>query len=108
MGRGEMVEMSKKIGAKGIVGIIAGVVVLFVIAAVVLILVLRVDGVEAQNIALQHTGGGEIVQQEVSSEGLWNEYQYTIVNGNQWYEIEVGGFGQVEGLESGSGDSWRY
>ena len=63
---------------------------------------------EAQNIALQQTGGGEIVEQDISSEGLWNEYQYTIVNGDSWYEVEIGGFGAVEGVESGTGNSWQY
>lgn len=100
--------MAKKIGKKGLIGIIAGAVVLIAVVALILIMVLRVDGVQAQNIALQQTGGGEIVNQEVSSEGLWNEYQYTIVNGDYWYEIEIGGFGGIEGIESGTGDSWRY
>ena len=53
------------------------------------VMLLRVDPAEAQNIALSQTGGGEIVSQEVSSEGLWNEYSYTIVNGDTWYEIEI-------------------
>lgn len=100
--------MLKKMGKKGLIGIIAGVVVLIAAVALILILTLRIDGMEAQNIALQQTGGGEIVEQDVSSEGLWNEYQYTVVNGDQWYEIEIGGFGTVEGIESGTGDSWRY
>lgn len=100
--------MLKKMGKKGLIGIIAGAVVLIAAVALILILTLRIDGMEAQNIALQQTGGGEIVEQDVSSEGLWNEYQYTVVNGDQWYEIEIGGFGTVEGIESGTGDSWRY
>ena len=83
-----MVDMLKKLGKKGIIGIAVGAVVLVVIIALILILVLRIDGAEAQNIALQQTGGGEIVEQDISSEGLWNEYQYTIVNGDSWYEVE--------------------
>lgn len=103
-----MVDMLKKLGKKGIIGIAVGAVVLVVIIALILILVLRIDGAEAQNIALQQTGGGEIVEQDISSEGLWNEYQYTIVNGDSWYEVEIGGFGAVEGVESGTGNSWQY
>ena len=45
-------------------------------------------------------GGGEIVSQEVSSEGLWNEYSYEIINGDTWYDIEISGFGSVTELES--------
>ncbi len=100
--------MLKKLGKKGIIGIIVGAVVLIVIIALILILMLRINGVEAQNIALQQTGGGEIVEQEVDSKGLWSEYQYTIVNGDSWYEVEIGGFGVVESIESGIGDGWRY
>ena len=100
--------MLKKIGKKGIIGIIAGAVVLLAAVVLILIMVLRIDAVQAQNIALQQTGGGEIVGQEISSEGLWNEYEYTIVNGDYWYEIEIGGFGGVENFESGTGDGWRY
>lgn len=103
-----MVKMLKKLGKKGLIGIIAGAVVLIVIIVLILILTLRINGTEAQNIALQQTNGGEIVNQEVSSEGLWNEYQYTIVNGDSWYEVEINGFGAVEGIESGMGDGWRY
>lgn len=51
-------------------------------------------------IALDTVGGGEIVSQEVSSEGLWNEYSYEIINGDTWYDIEISGFGSVTELES--------
>ncbi len=98
----------KKLGTKGIVGIIVGAVVILAIAVIVAIMVLRVDGTEAQQIAIQQAGGGEIISQEVSSEGLWNEYQYLVVNGDNWYEIEIGGFGNIEGIESGTGNSYRY
>lgn len=54
----------------------------------------------AQQIALDTVGGGEIVSQEVSSEGLWNEYSYEIINGDTWYDIEISGFGSVTELES--------
>ena len=40
----------------------------------------------------EHWRRWEIVNQEVSSKGLWNEYQYTIVNGDYLYEIEIDGF----------------
>ena len=64
------------------------------------VLALRVDSAEAQQIALDTVGGGEIVSQEVSSEGLWNEYSYEIINGDTWYDIEISGFGSVTELES--------
>lgn len=51
--------------------------------------------------------GGEIVSQEVSSEGLWNEYSYGIVNGDTWYDIEISGFGNVTEMESGTGQYFR-
>ena len=57
---------------------------------------LRDDGLHA----LDTVGGGEIVSQEVSSEGLWNEYSYEIINGDTWYDIEISGFGSVTELES--------
>ena len=68
--------------------------------AVAAVLALRVDSAEAQQIALDTVGGGEIVSQEVSSEGLWNEYSYEIINGDTWYDIEISGFGSVTELES--------
>ena len=58
---------------------------------------------EARQIALDTAGGGEVIGQEISSEGLWNEYSYVIVNGSTWYDIEVSGFGRVTELESGTG-----
>ncbi|HJD47230.1 MAG TPA: hypothetical protein H9909_10350 [Candidatus Mediterraneibacter norfolkensis] len=98
----------KKLGKKKIIGIGAAAVVVVIIAAIVIVMAMRVSGAEAQQIALQQTGGGEIVGQEVSSEGLWNEYKYTIVNGDLWYEIEIGGFGSVEEIESGTGNGYMY
>ena len=56
----------------------------------------RIDIAEAQQIALNQAGGGEIVESEVSSEGLWNEYSYTVVNGDTWYQVDISGFGTVE------------
>ena len=70
------------------------------VATVAAVLALRVDSAEAQQIALDTVGGGEIVSQEVSSEGLWNEYSYEIINGDTWYDIEISGFGSVTELES--------
>lgn len=85
----------KNMSVKKIVAMIVG-------AAAVLaaVLALRVDSAEAQQIALDTVGGGEIVSQEVSSEGLWNEYSYEIINGDTWYDIEISGFGSVTELES--------
>ena len=92
---------------KGIGFAIGGIVVLVVIF-VSFALMQKIDSQEAQNIALEQAGGGEIVAQEISKEFLWNEYSYTVINGDKWYEIEIDGFGNVEGIESGMGDGWKY
>ena len=86
----------KNMSVKKIVAMIVGAVAVLAVAAVAL----RVDSAEAQQIALDTVGGGEIVSQEVSSEGLWNEYSYEIINGDTWYDIEISGFGSVTELES--------
>ena len=91
-----MINMS----VKKIVAIIVGASAVLAVAAVAAVLALRVDSAEAQQIALDTVGGGEIVSQEVSSEGLWNEYSYEIINGDTWYDIEISGFGSVTELES--------
>lgn len=93
---------------KKIVGIGTGVIVVLAIAVIAAILLLRIDSAEAQQIALEYAGGGEIVQREISSEGLWKEYSYVIQNGDQWYDIEISGFGNIEDVESGTGTSWMY
>lgn len=90
------------------IGLSIGGIVLFIIIFVAVVLTQRIDSQEAQNIALEHSGGGEIVAREISKDILWNEYSYTIQNGDQWYEIEINGFGNVEETQSGMGDSWRY
>ena len=92
---------------KGIGFDIGGIVILAVIF-VSFVLMQKIDSQEAQNIALEQAGGGEIVAQEISKELLWNEYSYTVKNGDKWYEIEIDGFGNVEGIESGTGDGWKY
>ena len=97
----------KKISKKAL-GIIIGAVVLLIVIAFVAIMVLRIDSVKAEQIALSQAGGGEIVEREISSEGLWNEYSYTIQNGDKWYKVEITGFGRVEEFESGTGQSWMY
>ena len=81
----------KNMSVKKIVAMIVGAAAVLAVAAVAAVLALRVDSAEAQQIALDTVGGGEIVSQEVSSEGLWNEYSY---------EIEISGFGSVTELES--------
>lgn len=98
--------MSKSV--KKIVAIVAGAIVALVIVIIAAILLLRIDAAEAEQIALEYTGGGEIVEREISSEGLWKEYDYIIQNGDQWYDIEISGFGNIEDIESGTGTSWRY
>ena len=97
----------KHLSVKKLVGIIVGAVVVLAVIALAAIFALRVDSAEAQQIALNAAGGGEIVSQEVSSEGLWNEYSYGIVNGDTWYDIEVSGFGNVTEMESGTGQYFR-
>lgn len=97
----------KKISKK-IIGIIIGAVVAVVVIAVIAIMALRVDVAKSQQIALNQAGGGEIVESEISSEGLWNEYSYTIVNGDTWYKVDITGFGNVEEMETGTGESWKY
>ena len=90
------------------IGLSIGGIVLFIIIFVAVVLTQRIDSHEAQKIALEHSGGGKIVASEISKDILWNEYSYTIQNGDQWYAIEVNGFGNVEEIESGIDDSWRY
>ena len=87
----------KKLSVKAIVGITLGVVIA-VVAAVILVTVLRIDDGRARAIALDQAGGGEI-----SREGLLSEYSYVISSGDRWYEIEIGGFGNVEEMSSGTG-----
>ena len=93
----------KTMSVKKIIAIIVGAVAVLAVAALVAVFALRVDDAQARQVALDAGGGGEIVSQEVSSEGLWNEYSYEIVNGDTWYDIEVSGFGHVTELESGTG-----
>ena len=93
----------KHLSVKKLVGIIVGAVVVLAVIALAAIFALRVDGTEARQMALDTAGGGEVISQEVSSEGLWNEYSYKIVNGDTWYDIEVSGFGNVTEMESGTG-----
>lgn len=93
----------RKLSKKGIIGIVIAAIIVIILAVIAIIMGMRVDSEEARNIALQETGGGQITVEEVSSEGLWNEYSYTIVNGDKWYEIEIGGFGGIEELQSGTG-----
>lgn len=88
----------KKLSVKKIAAIVIG-----AAAALVAVFALRIDAAEARQIALDTAGGGEVIGQEISSEGLWNEYSYVIVNGSTWYDIEVSGFGRVTELESGTG-----
>lgn len=93
----------KNMSVKKMAAMIVGAAAVLAVVAVAAVLALRVDSAEAQQIALDAAGGGEIVSQEVSSEGLWNEYSYKIVNGDTWYDIEVSGFGNVTEMESGTG-----
>ena len=93
----------KNMSVKKIIGIAVGAAAALAIVAVVAVFALRVDSAEAQQVALDAAGGGEIVAREISSEGLWNEYSYVIVNGDTWYDIEISGFGNITEMESGTG-----
>ena len=97
----------KNLSLKKLVGIVIGAVAALAVIALVAVFALRVDSAEARQIALDAAGGGEVVSQEVSSEGLWNEYSCGIVNGDTWYDIEVSGFGNVTEMESGTGQYFR-
>ena len=97
----------KNLSVKKLTGIVIGAAAALAVAALAAVFTRRVDSAEARRIALDAAGGGEIVSQEVSREGLWNEYSYGIVNGDTWYDIEVGGFGHVTELESGTGQYFR-
>ena len=97
----------KNLSVKKLVGIGVGAVAVLAVLALVAIFALRVDSAEARQIALDAAGGGEVVSQETSSEGLWNEYSYQIVNGDTWYDIEISGYGNITELESGTGQYFR-
>lgn len=93
----------KKLSVKKIAAIVIGAAAALAVVALIAVFALRIDAAEARQIALDTAGGGEVIGQEISSEGLWNEYSYVIVNGSTWYDIEVSGFGRVTELESGTG-----
>ena len=90
----------KNLSVKKLVGIGVGAAAALAVVALAAVFALRVDSSEAQQIALDAAGGGEIISRETSSEGLWNEYSYEIVNGDTWYDIEVSGFGHITELKS--------
>lgn len=93
----------KNMSVKKIVGIVVGIIVALAVIAVAAVMLLRIDAAEAQQIAMETAGGGEVVSQEISREGLWNEYSYVVVNGDTWYDIEINGFGTITEMESGTG-----
>ena len=93
----------KNLSVKKIAAIVIGAAAALAAVALDAVFALRIDAAEARQIALDTAGGGEVIGQEISSEGLWNEYSYVIVNGSTWYDIEVSGFGRVTELESGTG-----
>ena len=86
------------------IGLFIGVIVIFV----AVVLTQRIDSQEAQNIALEQAGGGEIVAQEIDKGFLLDEYSYTVQNGDNWYQVDINGFGNVEEVESGIDDGWKY
>mgnify|MGYP003420051790 FL=1 len=86
------------------IGLFIAVIVIFV----AVVMTQRIDSQEAQNIALEQAGGGKIVAQEIDKGLLLNEYSYTVQNGENWYQVDINGFGNVEEIESGTGDGWKY
>ena len=98
----------KNMSVKKWVAIGCGAVVLILVIAFAAVMMLRVDAVEAQEIALSAARGGEIVGREVSSEGLWNEYTYVIENNGSWYEVEISGFGNVTELQQANSQAAFY
>ena len=90
----------KNLSVKKITAIVIGAAAALAVVALIAVFALRIDAAEARQIALDTAGGGEVIGQEISSEGLWNEYSYEIVNGDTWYDIEVSGFGHITELES--------
>ena len=86
------------------IGLCIGVIVIFL----AVVMTQRIDSQEAQNIALEQVGGGKIVAQEIDKGLLLNEYSYTVQNGDNWYQVDINGFGNVEEIESGIGDGWKY
>ena len=90
----------KNLSVKKIAVIVIGAAAALAVVALIAVFALRIDAAEARQIALDTAGGGEVIGQEISSEGLWNEYSYEIVNGDTWYDIEVSGFGHITELES--------
>ena len=94
--------MKKRIGKW--IGLFIAVIVIFV----AVVMTQRIDSQEAQNIALEQAGGGKIVAQEIDKGLLLNEYSYTVQNGDNWYQVDINGFGNVEEVESGTGDGWKY
>ena len=99
----------KNMSVKKIVAMIVGAAAVLAVAAVAAVLALTMwrAGTLEQ---ILHTGQQlntwlpQTTQQtepeEVSSEGLWNEYSYEIINGDTWYDIEISGFGSVTELET--------
>ncbi len=99
----------KKLSLKSISAIIAAIIILFLIMSSICIMVFRIDSTEARNKALEQSGGGEIISEQIESEDLFlNEYSYIIINGDNWYDIEINGFGQIKEFKQGTGNSPLY
>ena len=90
------------------IGLSIGGIVILIGIIVSVVLTQRIDSQEAQNIALEQAGGGKIVAQEIEKGFLLNEYSYTVQNGENWYQVDINGFGNVGEIESGIGDGWKY
>ena len=61
----------KKLSLKSISAIIADIIILFLIMSSICIMVFRIDSTEARNKALEQSGGGEIISEQIESEDLF-------------------------------------
>ena len=58
----------KNMSVKKIIGIVVGAVVALAVVGIAAVMLLRVDAAEARQIALETSGGGEVLSQEISNE----------------------------------------
>ncbi len=99
----------KKLSLKLILAIIAAIIIIFLLIGSIGIMIFRIDSTEARNKALEQSGGGEVISEQIEREDLFlNEYSYIIINGDKWYDIEINGFGQIKELKQGTGNYPLY
>ena len=99
----------KKLSLKLILAIIAAIIIIFLLIGSIGIMIFRIDSTEARNKALEQSGGGEVISEQIEREDLFlNEYSYIIINGDKWYDIEINGFGQIKELKQSTGNYPLY